>query len=125
NSYRFEVNRWISAVQPGDGKTPRADRLGDLHGFNNRPSNYQVEDASYLRLRNVTVAYTLPPAVISKYISSLRIYASGNNLITKTKYIGFNPEVNNQSTFTGVQGEDYGAYPLTRNFTFGVNVSFQ
>ena len=125
NSYRFEVNRWISATQPGDGKTPRADRLGDLHGFNNRPSNYQVEDASYLRLRNVTVAYTLPPAVISKYISSLRIYASGTNLITKTKYIGFNPEVNNQSTFTGVQGEDYGAYPLTRNFTFGVNVSFQ
>lgn len=125
NSYTTELNRWISAAQPGDGKTPRADRLGDLHGFNNRPSSYQVEDASYLRLRNVTLAYTISDKLVGKYFSSLRIYASGTNLFTKTKYVGYNPEVNNQSTASGVQGEDYGAYPLSKNFTFGLNASFK
>lgn len=125
NSYSFILNRWISPSQPGDRKTPRADRLGDLHVFNNRPSTYQVEDASYLRLRNVTIAYTLSDKLVKKLFSSLRIYASGTNLITKTKYVGFNPEVNNESTLTGVQGEDYGAYPLSRNFTFGINASFK
>ncbi len=125
NSYSYLVDRWISPSQPGNGKIPRADRLGDLHGFNNRPSSYQVEDASYLRLRNVTVAYSLPDKTVKKYFSSLRIYASGTNLVTKTKYVGFNPEVNNQSTLTGVQGEDYGAYPLTRNITFGINATFK
>ena len=125
NSYAFENNRWRSPQQTGDGKTPRADRLGDLHGFNNRPSSYQVEDASYIRLRNVTFAYTIPNKVFEKYLSSIRFYASGTNLFTKTNYIGYNPEVNNQSTVSGVQGEDYGAYPLSRNFTFGINASFK
>ncbi len=125
NSYAFENNRWRSPEQPGDGKTPRADRLGDLHGFNNRPSSYQVEDASYLRLRNVTFAYTIPEKIAGKYFSSIRIYTSGTNLFTKTDYVGYNPEVNNQSTVSGVQGEDYGAYPLSRNFTFGINASFK
>ncbi|SHG01776.1 SusC/RagA family TonB-linked outer membrane protein [Pedobacter caeni] len=125
NSYAFENNRWISPEQPGDGKTPRADRLGDLHGFNNRPSTYQVENASYIRLRNVTVAYTLPEKIMGKYFSSFRLYVSGTNLFTKTDYVGYNPEVNNQSTASGVQGEDYGAYPLSRNFTFGINASFK
>ena len=125
NSYAFENNRWKSPQDPGDGKTPRADRLGDLHGFNNRPSSYQVEDASYIRLRNVTFAYTLPEKISGKYFSSIRFYASGTNLFTKTGYIGYNPEVNNQSTVSGVQGEDYGAYPLSRNFTFGINASFK
>lgn len=125
NSYAFELNRWISPSQPGDGKTPRADRLGDLHGFNNRPSDYQVEDASYIRLRNITVAYTVSDKLFGGVFSSLRLYVSGTNLFTKTKYVGYNPEVNNQSTATGVQGEDYGAYPLSKNFTFGINASFK
>lgn len=125
NSYSVLKNRWLSPDQPGDGKTPRADRLGDLHGFNNRPSTYQVEDASYIRLRNVTIAYTLPAKWVGKYFSSFRVYTSGTNLFTKTDYIGYNPEVNNQSTSSGVQGEDYGAYPLSRNFTFGINASFK
>jgi TonB-linked SusC/RagA family outer membrane protein len=125
NSYAFETNRWISAAQPGDGKTPRADRNGDLHGFNNRPSSYQVEDASYIRLRNVTIAYSVPDKWVGKVFSSLRVYAAGANLFTKTDYVGYNPEVNNQSTSTGVQGEDYGAYPLSKTFTFGINASFK
>jgi hypothetical protein len=56
---------------------------------------------------------------------AVRLYVSGTNLFTKTDYVGYNPEVNNQSTSTGVQGEDYGAYPLSRNFTFGINATFK
>jgi len=124
NSYALWTERWISPEQPGNGTIPRADRLTDTHGNNNRPSSFQVEDASYIRLRNVTVAYTLPPKMLSKRFSSARLYLSGTNLFTSTDYLGYNPEVNNQSTATGVQGEDYGAYPLSRNFSLGLNITF-
>ena len=124
NSYAEWNNRWISPSQPGNGEIPRADRQTGNHGNNNRPSSFQVEDASYIRLRNVTIGYNLPLEMLGKYIRSFRVYASGTNLFTSTDYLGFNPEVNNQSTFNNVQGEDYGAYPLSRIFTVGVNVTF-
>lgn len=124
NSYAEWNNRWISPSQPGNGEIPRADRQTGNHGNNNRPSSFQVEDASYIRLRNVTIGYNLPVATLGRYIKSLRVYASGTNLFTSTGYLGFNPEVNNQSTFNNVQGEDYGAYPLSEIFTVGVNVVF-
>ena len=114
----------MSAEQPGNGKTPRADRLTDTHGNNNRPSSYQVEDGSYIRLRNLAVGYNFPKKLLGNKIQTLRAYASGTNLFTSTKYIGYNPEVNNQTTLSGVQGEDYGAYPLSKTFTFGLNVTF-
>ncbi|TDB67319.1 SusC/RagA family TonB-linked outer membrane protein [Arundinibacter roseus] len=124
NSYADWTERWISAENPGNGKIPRADRLSDLHSGNNRPSTFQVEDGSYFRLRSLALGYTFPKALLGTKIQSLRAYASGTNLFTKTDYIGYNPEVNNQAGLTGVQGEDYGAYPLSRNFTFGLNVTF-
>lgn len=124
NSYADWTDRWISAEQPGNGRIPRADRSTDSHGNNNRPSSYQVEDASYIRLRNVTLAYSFPKTCLGKRIGSARAYASGTNLFTSTKYIGYNPEVNNQTTLSGVQGEDYGAYPLAKTITIGVNLTF-
>ncbi|MBC7919727.1 MAG: TonB-dependent receptor [Ferruginibacter sp.] len=124
NSYADWTNRWISPEQPGNGKIPRADRTTDTHGNNNRPSSYQVEDASYLRLRTATIAYTLPSGTLGRFFRSARVYASGTNLFTLTDYLGYNPEVNNQSTLTAVQGEDYGAYPLSRNLIFGINLTF-
>ena len=124
NSYALWTERWVSAENPGNGSIPRADRLTDLHGGNTRPSSFQVEDGSYFRLRSLSLGYTFPKAILGNKFQSLRAYASGTNLFTSTKYIGFNPEVNNQAGLTGVQGEDYGAYPLSRNFTFGVSASF-
>jgi len=121
-SYAAWTQRWISPSQPGNGEIPRADRRTGAHGNNNRPSSFQVEDASYIRLRNLTLAYTFPTKVLGSVLKGLRIYASGTNLFTITNYIGYNPEVNNQSGLINVQGEDYGAYPLSRIFTFGVNV---
>lgn len=124
NSYAVETGRWISPEQPGNGKMPRADRLTDTHGNNNRPSSYQVEDGSYIRLRNLAVGYNFPKKLLGNKIQTLRAYASGTNLFTSTKYVGYNPEVNNQTTLSGVQGEDYGAYPLAKTFTFGLNATF-
>lgn len=124
NSYAEWNNRWISPSQPGNGQIPRADRQTGNHGNNNRPSSFQVEDASYIRLRNITIGYNLPAEMLGQYVRSFRVYASGTNLFTSTDYLGFNPEVNNQSSFTNVQGEDYGAYPLSKVFTVGVNVTF-
>ncbi len=122
NSYSEWTNRWRSEAEPGNGLIPRANR--QTGNSNNRPSNYQVEDASYLRLRNVTLAYTFPESNFNGKLDRLRLYLSGTNLFTKTDYLGFNPEVNNQDDNTNVQGEDYGAYPLSSVITFGINAKF-
>jgi len=122
NSYSEWNNRWRSEADPGNGLIPRANR--QTGNSNNRPSNYQVEDASYLRLRNVTLAYTFPENSLNGKLDRLRLYLSGTNLFTKTDYLGFNPEVNNQDDNTNVQGEDYGAYPLSSVITFGINAKF-
>jgi hypothetical protein len=122
NSYSEWNNRWRSEAQPGNGSIPRANR--QTGNSNNRPSSYQVEDASYLRLRNVTLAYNFPQNELGGKIEDLRLYLSGTNLFTKTDYLGFNPEVNNQDDNTNVQGEDYGAYPLSSVITIGINAKF-
>nr|MBX2875057.1 SusC/RagA family TonB-linked outer membrane protein [Saprospiraceae bacterium] len=122
NSYAEWTQRWRSPEQPGNGEIPRANR--QTGNSNNRPSSYQVEDASYFRLRNVTIAYSFPETSLGRTFSGLRIYASGTNLLTVTDYLGYNPEVNNIESNVNVQGEDYGAYPLSKVFTFGVNATF-
>ena len=84
-----------------------------------------VEDGSYLRLKNITLGYTFPVEWTRKfYVQKLRLYASAQNLFCLTKYTGYDPEV---STFSGspmTPGVDWGAYPKTRVFTFGVDLSF-
>jgi TonB-linked SusC/RagA family outer membrane protein len=122
NSYRDWNDRWQSESNPGNGEIPRANR--QTGNSNNRPSNYQVEDASYIRLRNVTIAYTFPKSSLGNTFSGVRVSLSGTNLYTWTNYLGYNPEVNNNEDNVNVQGEDYGAYPLARIFTLGLNASF-
>ncbi|MEI6276471.1 MAG: SusC/RagA family TonB-linked outer membrane protein, partial [Prolixibacteraceae bacterium] len=121
NSYAEYNNRWISVSQPGNGVIPRADRNSSLHGNNMRPSSFQVEDGSYFRLRNATLGYDVP---LNKTSQKLRIYVSGNNLFTMTKYLGFNPEVQQQSTTSITPGEDYGAYPISSTYMIGFNFTF-
>lgn len=86
--------------------------------------SWAVEDASYLKLSNVTLGYTFPKSMIRKIkLKNLRIYATGNNLLTWTPYTGFDPEVSNmRSPLT--PGVDFGAYPRSRSFIFGVNLAF-
>lgn len=124
NSYALWNNRWKSAENPGNGIIPRADRETGRHGNNNRPSSFQVEDGSFIRLRNITLGYTFPENnILNGNIDKLRLYVTGNNLFTLTDYLGYNPEVSNISGGL-TPGEDYGAYPLNKTIVFGINLNF-
>lgn len=83
-------------------------------------SNRYVEDASYLRLDNVTLGYDFP--AFFRGMRSCRIYVSGNNLAVITGYRGIDPEVSLSGLTPGVDNKDY--YPRTRAFLFGLNVNF-
>ncbi|MEP1151689.1 MAG: TonB-dependent receptor [Balneola sp.] len=124
NSYAALNDRWISESQPGNGEHPRADRNTASHGNNNRVSSYQVQDGSYISLKNVQLGYNLPVEKLGNFARKARIYASATNLALFTDYIGFNPEVNLQSSSSLTPGEDYGAYPLARTIQLGINLEF-
>lgn len=84
-----------------------------------------VEDGSYLRLNNVTLGYTFPTKMMDKIkIKSLRVYSSAYNLWTLTNYSGFDPEVNTKSNGGLTPGVDWGAYPRSLSFVFGLNLTF-
>ncbi|MGM0945041.1 MAG: SusC/RagA family TonB-linked outer membrane protein [Bacteroidota bacterium] len=86
-------------------------------------NSYYIEDGSYLRLQNVTIGYTLPPNLLEKYnLQRARIFAGANNLFTLTGYSGLDPAVGGSADTTF--GIDIGNYPVTRGYTFGVNLSF-
>lgn len=84
---------------------------------NKLDSSRLIEDGSYLRLKNLQLGYTLPSRWTEKVrMSRCRIYFSANNLLTLTKYTGYDPEVGG--------GVDYGNYPQARTYMFGVNINF-
>ncbi|MEN7547984.1 TonB-dependent receptor [Rapidithrix thailandica] len=90
---------------------------------NFRPSNYFLEDASYLRLRNIQLGYTLPSALTDKIkVAHARVYVGGLNLLTFTKYEGFDPGLSNFGNFT--RGVDRGLYPLNKSIVAGMNLRF-
>ena len=124
NAYAVLNDRWISENDPGNGKYPRADRSTGTHGNNNRVSSYQVQDGSYVSIKNVQLGYNLPVEKLSNFAKKARIYVSATNLAIFTDYIGFNPEVNLQSSSSLTPGEDYGAYPLARTVQLGINLEF-
>ncbi len=84
-----------------------------------------IEDGSYLKLKNITLGYNLPKNLISKIrAKQLRIYVSAQNLLTITSYTGLDPEVNFFDQDNLRQGIDYGAYPTSRTFLAGLNITF-
>ncbi len=91
------------------------------------PSTYYVEDGSYLRLKNISLGYTLPKSTISG-IDQLRLYVSGTNVLTFTNYTGIDPEIGVQDYYSqGADnqiGIDRGAYPVVQTWTFGINATF-
>lgn len=87
-------------------------------------SSRVVENGSYLRLKTVAIGYNLIPAQLKGTgIRTLRVYVSGQNLITWTKYTGYDPEVSNYQTAL-TPGADYSPYPRARTMTVGANVTF-
>jgi len=113
----------LSAWTPSNKNTnmPRA-VFGDPNG-NSRVSTRFLEDGSFLRLKNIQLGYTLP-ANISKSlnIDKLRVYASGQNLYTFTSYEGNDPEIGTNNEWS--KGIDFGGYPISRTFLFGVQLTF-
>ena len=122
NGTTIALDRWQSEDQPGNGQVNKANRKQT--GYNGRTSTWHLEDGSYLRLQNVSLGYTLPKKLTNRfYVEKLRLYVSGQNLATFTKYSGYNPEVNARPDNALTPGEDYGTYPLARTFMFGINVT--
>ena len=113
----YMLNRWT-----GEGTSDRYPRfvLGD--SVNWQSSDLMVYDGSYLRLKNIQLGYTLPEKLTKKaFISRLRVFVAAENLLTLTKYHGYDPEISSGGTSLGI---DYGVYPQARTFSLGVNVAF-
>jgi len=92
---------------------------------NTKTSSRFVENGSYLRLKTATLSYNFGQMALGKLkMSKVMIYASSYNLLTFTKYKGFDPEVNQYDANGPSMGVDYGTYPQSRTFLFGVNVGF-
>lgn len=112
------VDRY-SASNPG-GTMPRA-----TNAPVSQVADIYIEDGSYLRLKNLTLGYTLPKELISKiHLKQLRFYVGAQNIWTLTDYTGLDPEVNFFDTDNTKQGIDYGAYPSNKTFLAGLNISF-
>lgn len=110
NQSRKMLKRWR---QPGDvTDIPRVDQKTQIN------SDQWIDDASFLRLKNVTLSYNLPQAWLKKtsILGNVRVYVQGQNLLTWTKFEGFDPEDDTNVTF--------GRYPTSRQFTFGLDVTF-
>lgn len=86
-----------------------------------RPSSWHVEDASFVRIRNLTLGYTFKDL---PFVKRLRIYVSATNPFTFTGYSGYNPEVSNAGANAITAGEDFGNYPVAKSFVGGINVTF-
>ena len=110
------LRRWRTPGQLTD--VPRA-------RFNLQPSTYFVEDGSYLRVKDITLSYSFKGSILERAgISRLQPYVTANNLLTLTKYKGMDPEVNEWRNNGAVQGIDWGTYPHSKTFVFGVNLEF-
>ncbi|MBA4317399.1 MAG: TonB-dependent receptor [Flavobacterium sp.] len=126
NQLTTVLDRWTTPGQITD--MPRADFAGEQ---NVKVSSRYVEDGSYVRLKSLTLGYSLPSDLVSKLsMSKARFYLTCENLITWTKYSGLDPEVSvygrsgDNSLKNIAPGIDYGTYPQTRDIIFGLNLSF-
>ena len=120
----FLDNMFLNSNPEADVKYPNIS-LSGAYSFVSALTSLDVEDGSYLRMRNITAGYTFPPGVLSKIkIQSMRIYVAGQNVFTWTKYSGYNPEVSVNGNSVGQPGVDQGVYPATRNFIAGISIGF-
>ena len=88
-------------------------------------TSWAIEDGSFLRFNNLTLGYTFPAKMLKKlYIQKLRVYGTAYNLYTFTNYSGYDPEVDTRRATPCTPGVDYSAYPKSRSFNFGVNLTF-
>lgn len=112
---------WMLGRWTGPGTSNKIPRLYNGDANNWQSSDLYIFDGSYLRLKNITLGYTLPKSLTMKFmVERLRFYVSAENLLTFTKYHGFDPEIASGGTSLGV---DYGVYPQARTWTVGFNIT--
>jgi TonB-linked SusC/RagA family outer membrane protein len=109
-------DRWTDENRNPNALYPRASNKNPL------VSDRFFEDASYFRLRNIQLGYTIPTG--DKWVREARIYVSGQNLLTWTKYSGFDPEVSSTAGADLRKGVDVGAYPSAKTITAGIKLGF-
>lgn len=113
------LNRWTP--ENPSNKYPRALAAGSLD--NGLISSDIIEDASYIRLKNIQLSYEFSSRLLKKiHLKRLRLYASATNLFTITDYTGFDPEANAFGQSTTLMGLDLGGYPQSKTFLFGINL---
>ncbi|MEO8766093.1 MAG: TonB-dependent receptor [Ginsengibacter sp.] len=119
-----DVPAFIDAVTRQNAGLQNKVVLGKNNGDRGRVQRY-VEDGSYVRLKNITLTYSLPVSVTRAIgVSKLRAYVSATNLITFTDYTGYDPEVSAYNTNDAQIGVDLSNYPTSKIITFGLNVTF-
>jgi TonB-linked SusC/RagA family outer membrane protein len=118
--YNFEGyvrDRWT-----GEGTSNTIPRPS-FGGYNYTPSDYFIQDGSYLRLRNVMLGYTLPENLTEKIkLQNVRFYIKGSNIYTLTKYTGYTPEIGGYDVLSN--GIDNGVYPISAVYSVGLNINF-
>lgn len=100
----------------------------DPNGNATRPSDRWVEKGSYMRVKNLSIGYSIPKSVLTSFsngaISKVRFYVSAQNLLTITKYSGYDPEIGSRDNNQLVYGIDAGQYPQPRTFMAGIQLGF-
>ncbi|OAV45950.1 TonB-dependent receptor [Lewinella sp. 4G2] len=123
NSYAdFATDRYIdetsvNAIYPKVGQNATND--GNL-----RQSSRYIEDGDFLRVRNLTLGYTLDNDIFGGITRNLRVYVTAQNLLTITDYDGYDPEVSSNGSFLFGRGVDTGQFPQPRTFLFGIQAGF-
>jgi TonB-dependent starch-binding outer membrane protein SusC len=119
-------DRWEGRWTPETAQTATHPRIGHTAGA--LGANYvdtMLEDGSFVRLNNVTVSYNLPGEWVARRgFRDARVYVTGANLYTWSRYSGFDPEVSSLGVGNVNRGVDVGAYPLARTLTLGVNIGY-
>ena len=126
NQLASAANHWTPRVDNGDGTYTEGNYTNYLCAVNRSLSNVntsrEVEDASFLRLKNIQLGYNFPSKLLKNWkIRSLRVYFTAQDLWTWTRYTGYDPEVSTRNSAM-TRGFDYSSYPKTTSFTFGVKL---
>lgn len=119
NQYRYMLNAWHPTRNP-ESNIPRAGAKSDAQ----LPSDFMIHDASYIRLKNVSIGYTFNFKKTKCPLKDLTISASGENLYLWKNYNGFDPDVNSEGTSSTLRRVDIGAYPKARTIIFSVQVRY-
>lgn len=118
NATTDALNRWTPATNTNTDIPMASASRGYV------TSDRWISDASYVRVKNISLSYNLPQSLLSNIgLRTARVYVSGQNLLTFTKYKGLDPEVAYRNSSSNI-GLDYGSYPNVKSYTVGLNIGF-